>query len=347
MVGPLCAQSWIKPYSNGQQLLVGNHIGALSPAYFSSREGVLDFNFLHSPFYTTAVVQKFNDTIKINLTKGYVIKLFETKAGIFYYEESVPFSYCDSQTARIKYIGERPYLLKDKRLSTIRKNYQQIYEIKNPTGKLEEFLSPGVEGIKIDIHRSFSVDKTEGTSIPLSKQSRDVSLWYNDQTVKSINVFYKKNGEWILMEEAMGEELIQKFFQSIINSNKELRIVDNDTNILLLQSDIEDNKFIKSRFLALEAEKDYYILGPSDRDIVLYPNPTYGKVNIALVNYPIGKYSYRVSNIIGKVIYESEIYYSNHIKDDLSFLPKGSYLYSVFDENNRKLMTKKLIVITP
>ncbi len=84
--------------------------------------------------------------------------------------------------------------------------------------------------------------------------------------------------------------------------------------------------------------------------ITAKPNPTYGKVNFTFDNLTPGRYHLEILNILGKPVWDN--YYninSTHkvIKENYFFLPKGTYLYSLSDSQNRVLTIKKLIVLKP
>lgn len=92
------------------------------------------------------------------------------------------------------------------------------------------------------------------------------------------------------------------------------------------------------------------IIQPGKKDLVLYPNPSYGFVRLDFVNLDKGQYRFEVSNVIGKKIWSKNyiINHSNEVaKEDLSFLSKGTYLFSLKDNQGKTLITKRLVIITP
>jgi len=89
------------------------------------------------------------------------------------------------------------------------------------------------------------------------------------------------------------------------------------------------------------------IVQPDVTDVIAYPNPTYGNVSIQMVNFPLDEYKLVVYNIVGKkLMTESFNLRSNRVyKTDLSHLSKGTYLYSIFDKNGKKIITKRVAII--
>ena len=85
------------------------------------------------------------------------------------------------------------------------------------------------------------------------------------------------------------------------------------------------------------------------KDVLAYPNPTYGEIEFQLVNLPTGDYELQIYNIVSKPIYADifSVNQSRKIKTDLSFLSKGTYLYSIIDPQGNKIVTKRVMIITP
>ena len=86
-----------------------------------------------------------------------------------------------------------------------------------------------------------------------------------------------------------------------------------------------------------------------EKDILAHPNPTFGDIQFHLVNYPKGTYALKVYNIVGRPIFSRKysIGDTRKIEADLSFLSKGTYLYSIIDDIGNKLVTKKLVILRP
>lgn len=93
---------------------------------------------------------------------------------------------------------------------------------------------------------------------------------------------------------------------------------------------------------------DIKVLAPDANLITAFPNPSYGNVSIQMVNYPLGEYRMKVYNVVGKELWsESFLLRSNRVfKADLLHLSKGTYLYSIFDKNGKKLVTKRIAIMS-
>ena len=104
------------------------------------------------------------------------------------------------------------------------------------------------------------------------------------------------------------------------------------------------------QYKANDIRTNTILIHPGKQDIIAYPNPTFGEIKFELLNFSPGKYKLEVYNIIGKKLWSSYYYvdnYSRAIRENFSFLKKGTYLYSIIDEKGMKIRTKRLVIITP
>ena len=89
-------------------------------------------------------------------------------------------------------------------------------------------------------------------------------------------------------------------------------------------------------------------LNSRNSDFILYPNPTYNIAKVYISDSYLGKHSLAIYNIIGKKLWERNIELEGEtiIKENFGFLPKGTYLVSLLDENGNILRTTRLIIIS-
>lgn len=91
-------------------------------------------------------------------------------------------------------------------------------------------------------------------------------------------------------------------------------------------------------------------ISKKEQDVNCYPNPSFGDVNFKFENCSPGKYTVQVYSILGRKMWEKSYYLNPHKKSlpaDLSALKKGTYLYSVFNPQGKKITTKRLIILNP
>lgn len=85
------------------------------------------------------------------------------------------------------------------------------------------------------------------------------------------------------------------------------------------------------------------------RDLIAYPNPAIDKVKFDFRNMEPGTYKLSVYNILGRELWNNTYQVNGNltVPVDISNLRKGTYLYSLIDENGSTLVTKRLLVIRP
>jgi hypothetical protein len=70
-------------------------------------------------------------------------------------------------------------------------------------------------------------------------------------------------------------------------------------------------------------------------------------VRIKVGELPMGKNTLRVSNILGKMVYQNTIQANETATLDISRWTNGIYLYSISDEKGNILAGKRLNVVHP
>lgn len=85
------------------------------------------------------------------------------------------------------------------------------------------------------------------------------------------------------------------------------------------------------------------------KEIVAFPNPTFGETNFEFLNYEAGQYTLELYAVYGMKLWSQSynLRENDIISEDFSFLRKGTYLYSIKDHKGAKLLTKRLVIISP
>lgn len=113
--------------------------------------------------------------------------------------------------------------------------------------------------------------------------------------------------------------------------------------------------------ITLEPENSFYFhsstrLGThlecnySGAGLYVFPNPTFGELKVKFVNSSLGDYDFIVSNIIGKVLWQSSIRLDRSNQEvylELPALSKGVYLYKIKDPTGRIVQSRRLILVEP
>jgi len=124
----------------------------------------------------------------------------------------------------------------------------------------------------------------------------------------------------------------------------------NDFKELAARVNIDDDGLATSvEYAALGIVLSSGVIQPDQKEVISYPNPSYGEVKFQFVNMGNGPFKIEVRNIIGKKLH-SETYSLNDrnlVTLDLSHLQKGTYLYCIYDNKGQKLITKRIVIMTP
>lgn len=109
----------------------------------------------------------------------------------------------------------------------------------------------------------------------------------------------------------------------------------------------EEDQVTSVEYMERSVVSSISVVNNKTKDVIAYPNPSFGNVSIQLVNYPKDKYHMEVYNVVGKKLWKETFDLgSNRVfKADLTHLRKGTYLYSIFDKNGKKIVTKRLAIM--
>ena len=84
-------------------------------------------------------------------------------------------------------------------------------------------------------------------------------------------------------------------------------------------------------------------------DLIAYPNPAIDNVRVDFLNLPSSTYTLKIYNILGIPVLEKKYAISGNRSEkiNLSSLRKGTYLYSLANENGKIISTKRLMIMRP
>lgn len=203
------------------------------------------------------------------------------------------------------------------------------------------------DSIRIDVKTKANT-KADATGLAYFKTYSSSVLRVRTDIVESIQLYEKSNGAWVKINRSkMAFEL-----NTMLPERRSYSFYDyfSDISILPLVHLVQDESgnLLRADYQVDIMENPLFLISDV-QNIVAYPNPTFGDIRFELVNYPTGKYRVEVYNIIGKKLWTKSYNVDNAkvIKENFSFLKKGTYLYSIFDSNENKLATKRIAIITP
>jgi hypothetical protein len=83
--------------------------------------------------------------------------------------------------------------------------------------------------------------------------------------------------------------------------------------------------------------------------VYAFPNPAIVNVRFEFSNLPPGRYRLKMLNILGSEVWNRSFYINGSAieKVDISFLQKGTYIYTLVDERGKTITTRRLVVVRP
>ena len=104
------------------------------------------------------------------------------------------------------------------------------------------------------------------------------------------------------------------------------------------------------RYKSVDATTNVIKLYEKKPNVYAYPNPAIEDIRFDFINVPKGQYDLKIYNILGVEIWKQQhqVQSTNDtIQLDVSNFRKGTYLYSLIDENGKNLVTRRLIILRP
>ncbi|MCC6279958.1 MAG: T9SS type A sorting domain-containing protein [Saprospiraceae bacterium] len=111
------------------------------------------------------------------------------------------------------------------------------------------------------------------------------------------------------------------------------------------QSTVETVRFKNIDAVTSSPEED----APGTAGVQAFPNPAVQWVRFDCTNLPSDQYTLKIFNIVGKVVWKDNFNMAGNrsIRVDLDDFKKGTYLYSLVNEEGTIIGTKRLVVVKP
>jgi len=221
-----------------------------------------------------------------------------------------------------------------------KKDQEQSYNvvINNPKEGLGDYSR-----ILMEVYVTQSVDISERSQVrfPFGNRLTVIASVLSQYTIGSI-YGYKKSGKI---------KIDKDIFEAQVPSNpiEMVYFLNQYRGILLGDLKVINDKPVKVRIF--QERKGYYILEECNDDqeeFQLYPNPTYGDIQVMLNQEVQGDYQIEIYSIIGKILHSERLNHQGQISKfavRLPNLPKGTYLYSIIDPDDNRIFTRRLMVL--
>lgn len=119
--------------------------------------------------------------------------------------------------------------------------------------------------------------------------------------------------------------------------------------IAIVQMDDAEENVTSVEYKSLDVVNNVQDVAQLKPTVYAHPNPVIVNARFEFSNLPRDSYNLTIYNIIGERVWNKRYDIDKHYIDkvDVSFLKKGTYLYSLSNSEGRTLVTKRLIVIRP
>jgi len=101
-------------------------------------------------------------------------------------------------------------------------------------------------------------------------------------------------------------------------------------------------------FNSLEKLDKHTTCDPGNRQVYLFPNPTFGEIRLKFMKAQTGSYKFKLINVIGKDIWSHDFNIKQSDQEVLLPIPdleKGIYLYSIENKRGERLEARRLTVV--
>lgn len=325
----------------------------------SIAENTWDFSTLRSPFVNTIVFKKYNGEMMdlplmvnadlVSLQNSKYEYIFNHDAAGMQTLGQVTDPIIDNQNVSYStYNGQSNYLRSEYKLGDTGSylfEKESIIESYEFTDELKKCLSNEVKRFKL--HFQYNVDyqvDSYGTLILPSMQEEVL----RETQITRVSAYYSfyENGDWYLINDNKVD--LDSLFAYEPTSKSYIFLSQNSNLPLAIASVSLDDEIEEIKY-QIDPDKERDKLPIEQRTITVYPNPTFGMTRFEFIGYPNANYTIEIISAIGKHIWSKSFFLENNepIKMDFSFLEKGTYLYTIKDENGKNLSTKRLVIITP
>lgn len=119
--------------------------------------------------------------------------------------------------------------------------------------------------------------------------------------------------------------------------------------IAVVRMDKQEQKALRVEYKANDLVTDIQNVQALKPSVYAFPNPAIVNVRFEFSNLNPGNYKLTIYNILGTEVWNERYYINGQRieKVDISFLRKGTYLYSLQDERGKTITTKRLVVVRP
>ncbi len=209
--------------------------------------------------------------------------------------------------------------------------------------------TPGLQDsikIKVSIISQSSIDQKGDLLLP---QANFKVLRQKDVVSSEISVYKKSNLGWIELDEIPPTvySMVNNYVSDLNYTKYRFWAAELSTPVLSIID--SGDKYLDIEYKIESTSRSTNNVNGRKKEIIAYPNPTFGDINFLLNNHPSGKYELRISSILGKLIKKEffDVGEDGKISTYVGYLSRGIYRYSIYNSRGEKLVTKRISIVNP
>jgi len=312
------------------------------------KEVVWDYSYLRSPFLSVVNFEKNNEVIE---GVGGGVAMFEDGAlrYIVNNDMKIVASSSDLIEGKVKTYTEYQTLIPEslKYRDEIFHNSvsEEIFIQKEIPSALQKKLSKILLPLKITTN-TISRGEVAASGTLILPWGAEQVLMVKMEISENLECTYEEDGDW----KPLTEE--QKGFLDLEykKTKTEFHFYSKDSKLPLMIINWSPNGGPESiKYQVKEISNRDIKRGSGVKEIVAFPNPTFGATKFEFLNYEEGTYTLEIYAVYGAKLWSEsyDLKENDIISENFSFLRKGTYLYSIKDSRGAKITTKRLVIITP
>ncbi len=280
-------------------------------------------------------------------------EFFKIQDGSLYsFGKKIAASYNDNGYDFIRYSPLRRIINTSKKVGL---GYVNTYTLNFKIAKKDitkgiSFFPAGVDSIFLEIDHTETCKIKSEVNVLYSNEFKKAQR-HEFEVTQHIKIGIKSisGKEWILIPQLNSSLLPSEIIQILAKtkSNRTDYISPEYKGVMLSYEDENSSKISNVKYQDSNPAPYYKTNKYNTADMIASPNPTTGTFTINLFNQPFDDYTIKFYNVMGHEVTQKK--YSrkdgNMLVADISYLKRGTYMYSLINSNQQKLMTKRVGLI--
>jgi len=206
-------------------------------------------------------------------------------------------------------------------------------------------LPNNIDSILINVFCKNEIVVDAWGKLLLRNQTFERTPRVKNKTTYSARIVYKNDEEWKEFDFSDKPDLIE-IYKNQVDIKYQFYHIDYYEPIMTIYT-AKDGSINGIRYMSIP--KKQLLNTPLKSKVYIHPNPNFGDFKVIFSNVTKGKYSFYVSNILGKKIWSKtyDIDQNGTFEENLSYLSRGSYIYYFKDEDGNRISTRKMTLLKP